>query len=189
MDAGAGQRSGGPTASAAERGGGRRAAGDRFLFHRSDAAAFPDDPAARVARHRHSSGRIALRHSRFVRAARRRAVARGPAARALPREGNSRGRDTAGRHVAPGHAHPGLGFPLAARVSRRDADPASERHAVVDGVHLRQLRVERPQSGAAAGARVLGPALSRRDGRSVVSAARIERQRPRADGQPRSTPR
>ena len=80
----------------------------------------------------------------------------------------------AGRHVAAGDAHQGLGFPLAARVSRRDADSAAERHAAVDGIHLRQLGDERPQSRTAAGARVLGTALARRDGRPVVPAARGE---------------
>ena len=148
-------------------------AGDRFLFHRSRAARDADDPAARLAGHRHSAGRAALRDSRFVRAAGRRAAAGDPAARALPRQGDPRHRDAARRHRSrAGDAHRRLGLPLAACLPREYADPAAEGHAPVDGIHLRQLGRRTPQSRAAAGARVLGPALARRDGRPVVSAAR-----------------
>ena len=71
-----------------------------FYFTDRPPHAHADDPAARLAGHRHPAGRIALRDSRFVRAAGRRAAARGAAARALPRQGDSRRRDAARRHVA-----------------------------------------------------------------------------------------
>ena len=42
-----------------------------------------------------------------------------------------------------------------------DADRAAQGHAPVDGIHLRQLRRQRPQSAAAAGARVSGASARR----------------------------
>ena len=92
LDARTRQRSRGAAAPAAERRGRRGLAGDRSVFQRSHARPHADDPPAGFAGHRHSSRRIALRDSRFLRPAGRRAAARRPAARALPREGDSRRR-------------------------------------------------------------------------------------------------
>ena len=119
VDARAGQRSRRAAAHAAKRRGRRGVAGNRVLLHRSRAGAHADHPAARLAGHRHPAGRIALRGSRFLRVARGRRTARRPAPRALPRPRNPRRGAASRRHVAPGDAHQGLGFPLAARLSRR----------------------------------------------------------------------
>ena len=105
-----------------------------FYFTDRAPRADADDSSARIAGHRHSAGRVALRDSRFVRAAGRRAVAGDAAARALPRQGDSRHRARCPTApIAHGDAHQRLGLPLAARLSRGDADRAAEGHAAVDG--------------------------------------------------------
>ncbi len=177
-------RPGRRAAHAAERETRAGGAVDRPLLRRHRAGAHAGDAAARAAGHRHSRGRRQLHGHRLLHAAGRCRVGGGAAARALPRARRAGRGDAAGRFEETAHRHRRLGFPLAARLPFRDAAAPPERDAGVDALHLRQLRRERAQSAAAAGARPVGTAVGGRDGRPLAAGAAAQRPRSRSP-QPR----
>ena len=85
-------------------------------------------------------------------------------ARALPRQGDARHRDTAGRRRQVAAPHPALELPLAAGLPLRHADSAAARHDADDALHLRQFGGERRQPAPPAGAGASRARIDRRDG-------------------------
>ena len=172
-------RPGGAAAHAAERQAGSGAAVHRLLLQRHPAHPHADHPAARLAGHRHRRRRRPLRRRGSLHAAGGRDAPGRAAARALPGRRRHRHGDVARRDGAHAHPHRRVGLPLAARLPLHRADPPAARHHGGDALPLRQLAAEPAQPAGAAGARPLGPAVVRRDGRPVVPAGHRQRRRPR----------
>ena len=125
-----------------------------------------------------AAGRRPLRRRGSLHAAGRRDAARGAAARALPGRRRQRHRHVPRRHDPHADPHRPLGLPLAARLPLHRAGPPAQGHDAGDALRLRQLAGEPAQSAGPAGARALGPAIVRRDGRLVVPARHRQRGRP-----------
>ncbi len=168
--------------------------GNPELIQPSIGVYFTDDPpsahagddAAVESAHRHPRRRCEyIASDSFVLPVDVEVLAVQPHAHYLAREVMGIG-DAAGWQKPNAHLDCRLGPAVAARLSVSDAGATAEGHHRQHAVPIRQLRGEPPQSRRTAGARAVGTAVARRDGR-LVAAGRDEERRPSGSCSTRSS--